>query len=175
MTSRTTTVLASLARLRAWDVSHRRSRQLRRRCHAMLQAEPPVKRLSWMVDEARSDGSSSRRSAARGVSRTLSRSSAAPRRFTATWHHVDDAASFTCTRDVSTGDELRVNFWRSGARGDLGRTIQDEETHGRTHHPLARWRARLAPRRSAPTVLAASRSELSRSALSRSGRSPLAA
>ena len=45
-------VLASLARLRTCDVSQRRSRQLRRRCHAMLQAEPPVKRLSWMVDEA---------------------------------------------------------------------------------------------------------------------------
>jgi hypothetical protein len=42
-------VLASLARLRTCDVSQRRSRQLRRRCHAMLQAEPPVKRLSWMV------------------------------------------------------------------------------------------------------------------------------
>ena len=46
-------VLASLARLRTCDVSQRRSRQLRRRCHAMLQAEPPVKKLSWMVDEAR--------------------------------------------------------------------------------------------------------------------------
>ena len=45
-------VLASLARLRTCDVSQRRSRQLRRRCHAMLQAEPPVKRLSWMVDGA---------------------------------------------------------------------------------------------------------------------------
>ena len=45
-------VLASLARLRTCDVSQRRSRQLRRRCHAMLQAEPPVKRLSWMVDAA---------------------------------------------------------------------------------------------------------------------------
>lgn len=44
--------LASLTRLRTCDVSQRRSRQLRRRCHAMLQAEPPVKRLSWMVDEA---------------------------------------------------------------------------------------------------------------------------
>ena len=44
--------LAGLARLRACDVSQRRSRQLRRRCHAMLQAEPPVKRWSWMVDEA---------------------------------------------------------------------------------------------------------------------------
>ncbi len=44
--------LASLARLRACDVSHRRSRQLRHRCHAMLQAQPPAKRWSWMVDEA---------------------------------------------------------------------------------------------------------------------------
>ena len=32
--------LASLARLRTCDVSQRRSRQLRRRCHAVLQAEP---------------------------------------------------------------------------------------------------------------------------------------
>ena len=45
-------VLASLARLRTWDVSQGRSRQLRRRCHAMLQAEPSVERLSWMVDGA---------------------------------------------------------------------------------------------------------------------------
>jgi hypothetical protein len=43
--------LASLARLRGCDVSHRRSRQLRHRCHAMLQAQPPVKRWVWMVDE----------------------------------------------------------------------------------------------------------------------------
>ena len=41
-------VLASLARLRFCDVSPRRSRQLRRRCHAMLQAAPPPKRVSWM-------------------------------------------------------------------------------------------------------------------------------
>jgi hypothetical protein len=45
-------VLASLARLRNCDVSQRRSRQLRRRCHAMLQGEPSVKRWSWMADEA---------------------------------------------------------------------------------------------------------------------------
>ena len=45
-------VLASLARLRTCDVSQRRSRQLRRRCHAMLQAEPFVEGLSWMVDGA---------------------------------------------------------------------------------------------------------------------------
>jgi hypothetical protein len=44
--------LARLATLRTCDVSQRRSRQLRRRCHAMLQGEPPVKKLSWMVDEA---------------------------------------------------------------------------------------------------------------------------
>ena len=45
-------VLSSLARLRTCDVSQRRSRQLRRRCHAMLQAEPSVERLSRMVDGA---------------------------------------------------------------------------------------------------------------------------
>ena len=37
--------LASLARLRTCDVSQRRSRQLRRRCHAMLQAEPPAEEI----------------------------------------------------------------------------------------------------------------------------------
>jgi hypothetical protein len=45
-------VLASLARLRTSDVSQRRSRQLRRRCHAILQAEPPANRWAWMVDGA---------------------------------------------------------------------------------------------------------------------------
>jgi hypothetical protein len=45
-------ILASLARLRPCDVSQRRSRQLRRRCHAMLQAEPSATRRSWMVDGA---------------------------------------------------------------------------------------------------------------------------
>jgi hypothetical protein len=45
-------LLASLASLRACDVSHRRSRRLRRRCHAMLQAEPSRERLPWMVDGA---------------------------------------------------------------------------------------------------------------------------
>jgi hypothetical protein len=45
-------VLASLARLRTCDVSPRRAGQLRRRCHAMLQAEPPAKRLSWIGDGA---------------------------------------------------------------------------------------------------------------------------
>ena len=44
--------LAGLARLPTHDVSQRRSRQLRRRCHAMLQAEPPVKNLSGTVDQA---------------------------------------------------------------------------------------------------------------------------
>ena len=45
-------VLASLGRLRTRDVSQRRSRHLRRRCHAMLQAEPPATRLSRKVDGA---------------------------------------------------------------------------------------------------------------------------
>jgi hypothetical protein len=45
-------VLASLARLRIRDVSQRRSRQLRRRCHAMLQVETSAERLSRMVDGA---------------------------------------------------------------------------------------------------------------------------
>lgn len=45
-------VPASLARLRTCDVSQRRSRQLRRRCHAMLQAEPSRERLSRMVEGA---------------------------------------------------------------------------------------------------------------------------
>ena len=45
-------VLASLARLRTYDVSPRRSRQLRRRCHALLQAEPPPRSWAWMVDGA---------------------------------------------------------------------------------------------------------------------------
>ena len=44
---------ASLARLRTYDVSPRRSRQLRRRCHAELLPEPPPKRLPWMVDGTR--------------------------------------------------------------------------------------------------------------------------
>ena len=44
--------LASLARLRTCDVSQRRSSQLRRRCHATLQAEPSVERLSRIVDAA---------------------------------------------------------------------------------------------------------------------------
>jgi hypothetical protein len=42
--------LASVAKLRTCDASQRRSGQLRRRCHTILQAEPPAKRLSWMVD-----------------------------------------------------------------------------------------------------------------------------
>jgi hypothetical protein len=45
-------VLASLARLRACDVSPRRSRQLRRRCHAVLQANPSAERWSWTVEGA---------------------------------------------------------------------------------------------------------------------------
>jgi len=43
-------VLASLATLRICDVSQRRSRHLRRRCHAMLQADPSVERFPWMVE-----------------------------------------------------------------------------------------------------------------------------
>jgi hypothetical protein len=43
--------LASLERLRTWDVSQRRSRQLRRRCHAILQ-EPSEETSSGMVDGA---------------------------------------------------------------------------------------------------------------------------
>jgi hypothetical protein len=46
-------VLASLARLRGCDISRRRSRQLRRRCHAVLLPEPPPERLPWMVDGTR--------------------------------------------------------------------------------------------------------------------------
>lgn len=45
-------VLGHLARLRPRDVSQRRSHQLRRRCHAMLQAEPTVERLSWILNGA---------------------------------------------------------------------------------------------------------------------------
>jgi hypothetical protein len=45
-------LMASLASLRTFDISQRRSRQLRRRCHAMLQAEPRTKRWPRMVDEA---------------------------------------------------------------------------------------------------------------------------
>jgi hypothetical protein len=42
-------VLASLARLRTWDISPRRARRLRGLCHAMLQAEPSVERWSSLV------------------------------------------------------------------------------------------------------------------------------
>jgi hypothetical protein len=51
--------LDSLVRLARYDVSPRRSRDLRRRCHVILQAEPPektaeppAKRWLWMVDGA---------------------------------------------------------------------------------------------------------------------------
>ena len=44
--------LAGLARLRTCDVSQRRSHQLRRRCHAVLQGQPSVERLSRRVDGA---------------------------------------------------------------------------------------------------------------------------
>ena len=40
-------VLASLADLRRRDVSPARARRLRRRCHALLQAEPPAPRSTW--------------------------------------------------------------------------------------------------------------------------------
>ena len=43
--------LDGLAGMRTYDVSRRRSRRLRRRCHAVLQAEPPPTRLA-MVDGA---------------------------------------------------------------------------------------------------------------------------
>jgi hypothetical protein len=41
----------SLASLRHCDVSHSRARQLRQRCHAILQTEPQA-RSAWMVDGA---------------------------------------------------------------------------------------------------------------------------
>jgi hypothetical protein len=51
--------LDSLVRLPRYDVSPRRSRHLRRRCHVVLQAEPPEgtaeppsKGWLWMVDGA---------------------------------------------------------------------------------------------------------------------------
>ena len=43
-------VLASLATLRACDVSERRSRHLRRRCHALLERQPGTKRSAAMAD-----------------------------------------------------------------------------------------------------------------------------
>ena len=39
-----------VASLRTYDISNRRARQLRRRCRAVLQAEPRPKRSAWMVD-----------------------------------------------------------------------------------------------------------------------------
>ena len=45
-------LMASLGRLRTSDVSQRHARQLRRRCHAVLQTEPAAKKWSWMVDGA---------------------------------------------------------------------------------------------------------------------------
>jgi hypothetical protein len=41
-----------LASLRSWDISHSRARQLRRRCHAILQTKPSAKRSAWRVDGA---------------------------------------------------------------------------------------------------------------------------
>jgi hypothetical protein len=45
--------LASLVRLPSYDVSTRRSRHLRRRCHVMLQGEPPATRSPWRADGPR--------------------------------------------------------------------------------------------------------------------------
>ena len=45
-------VLAGLARLRTYDVSPRRSRDLRRRCHALLRVEPASTRWTWLVEGA---------------------------------------------------------------------------------------------------------------------------
>jgi hypothetical protein len=39
-----------VASLRTYDVSDRHTRQLRRRCHAVMQAEPRPTRSVWMVD-----------------------------------------------------------------------------------------------------------------------------
>ena len=44
--------LASLVRLPRYDVSTRRSRHLRRRCHLALQPAPPAKTWPWMVAAA---------------------------------------------------------------------------------------------------------------------------
>lgn len=41
--------VALLVRLPSYDVSPRRSRHLRRRCHVMLRAEAPAKTWRWMV------------------------------------------------------------------------------------------------------------------------------
>ena len=43
-------VLVSLAKLRTYDVSTRRSRELRRRCHAMLSADSAPKKRRWRID-----------------------------------------------------------------------------------------------------------------------------
>jgi hypothetical protein len=45
-------VLASLARLRTYDVSTRRSRELRRRCHAVLQADAAPKQPAWRIERS---------------------------------------------------------------------------------------------------------------------------
>jgi hypothetical protein len=44
--------LPGFSGMRTYDVSQRRSRQLRRRCHDTLRAEPPPTRLAWMIDGA---------------------------------------------------------------------------------------------------------------------------
>jgi hypothetical protein len=45
-------VVTSLSSLRRWDVSQSRARQLRRRCHAVLQTEPPVKESARLMGRA---------------------------------------------------------------------------------------------------------------------------
>jgi hypothetical protein len=42
--------LAAVASLRNYDVSPRRSRQLRRRCHTMLQTQPPRTSAATAID-----------------------------------------------------------------------------------------------------------------------------
>ena len=69
-----------VASLRTYDVSQRRTRQLRRRCHAVLQADHGRRhRRGWWMRRL-SGGSSFRRSAARGVSCIWLRSSATQQR-----------------------------------------------------------------------------------------------
>jgi hypothetical protein len=42
--------LAAVASLRTYDVSQRHTRRLRRRCHALLQTQPPAKTSAAMVN-----------------------------------------------------------------------------------------------------------------------------
>jgi len=46
-------LLATVARLRTYDVSPRRSRELRQRCYAVLRTASPSARSPWMVDGTR--------------------------------------------------------------------------------------------------------------------------